>query len=84
MRRAAEPFADHALAQAVLAEAEYDAGNYAEAEAAADRSIAADASSRYGLLYQGMARMARALAAADKAPPTLKRVLRRSVRRCAS
>jgi hypothetical protein len=33
IRKAAQPFANDAAAQAILAEAEYDAGNYAAAEA---------------------------------------------------
>lgn len=58
VRRAAAPHPAHGFAQAVLAEAEYDAGNYAEAAAAAGRSIAADPKSRSGYLYLGMAQVA--------------------------
>jgi tetratricopeptide (TPR) repeat protein len=53
------------MAQATLAEAEYDAGNYKEAEAAADRAIAADPKLIDGLIYKAMARMA--LVEEDKA-----------------
>lgn len=58
VRRAAAPYPAHGFAQAVLAEAEYDAGNYAESAAAAGRSIAADPKNRDGYLYLGMAQAA--------------------------
>ena len=64
VRKAAAPFPNDALAQVTLAEAEYDAHNYAEAEAAADRAIAADPKSVEGLIYKGRARVALASAAA--------------------
>lgn len=63
MRRAAEPFADDPRVQSALAEAEFDAGNHAEAEAAADRALAVDPRSVDALLYKGRARMALAVAA---------------------
>jgi tetratricopeptide (TPR) repeat protein len=63
LRRAAAPFPKDVMAQATLAEAEFDAGNYKEAEAAADRAIAADPKSIDGLIYKARAKMA--LAAAD-------------------
>jgi tetratricopeptide (TPR) repeat protein len=63
-RKAAAAYPDVAFAQVTLAEAEYDAGNYKEAEAAADRAIAADPKSVEGLIYKGRARMA--LADAEK------------------
>ena len=63
VRKAATPFPKDALAQVTLAEAEYDAGNYAEAEAAADRAIAADPKSVEGLIYKGRAKVAMASAA---------------------
>lgn len=61
-RRAAAPFPADPAAQVALAEAEYDAGNYPLAEAAARRTIAADPKSVDGHVYLGMARMAQAAA----------------------
>lgn len=58
VRRAVAPYPAHGFAQAVLAEAEYDAGNFAESAAAAGRSIAADPKNRDGYLYLGMAQAA--------------------------
>jgi tetratricopeptide (TPR) repeat protein len=52
------------MAQVTLAEAAFDAGAYAEAEAAADRALAADPKSVEALIYKGRVRMA--LAAQDK------------------
>jgi tetratricopeptide (TPR) repeat protein len=54
-RRLAAPFPNDAAAQNELAEAEFDAGNYAAAEAAADRAMATDPKSIHALLYKGMA-----------------------------
>ena len=54
-RTAAAPFPNDAAAQNVLAEAEYDARNYAAAVAAADRAIAADPKSVHALVYKGLA-----------------------------
>lgn len=54
-RTAAAPFPTDAAAQNVLAEAEYDAGNYAAAADAADRALAADPHSVHAMLYKGMA-----------------------------
>lgn len=59
-RRLAGPFPADPTAQVVLAEAEYDAGQYVAAEAAATRALAADARHVRALIYQGMARMAAA------------------------
>ncbi|UZK68215.1 hypothetical protein OKW76_09020 [Sphingomonas sp. S1-29] len=70
VRKAAQPYPDHSFVQAVLAEAEFDAGNLDEAKAAADRSVAADPKSRNGLLYQSMAMTQLALAAGDRSPQT--------------
>lgn len=57
-------------AQTVLAEAAFDAKDYAGAEAAADRAIAADPA-RYGAwLYKARARMAVAVAAKDTSRET--------------
>ena len=64
IRRAAAPYPKSASAQATLAEAEYDAGNHKEAEAAADRAIAADPKYIDGLIYKAKARMA--LVASDE------------------
>lgn len=57
-RRLAAPFPNDAAAQNELAEAEFDAKNYAAAEAAADRAIAADPQSIHALMYKGMAQQA--------------------------
>ncbi len=59
-RRLAAPYPDDAGAQNELAEAEYDAGNFALSEAAADRARAADPKSIHALLYKGMAMQAQA------------------------
>lgn len=67
-RRRAAPFPDDAAVQAQLAEAEYDAGNDAEAEAAADRAIAADPQSRDGLLYKARVLIRRAVAGKQTDP----------------
>lgn len=50
----------------MLAEAEYDAGNTAECEAAADRALATDAKNVQALLYKGRARMRLATTAKSK------------------
>ena len=66
--RAAAPFPNDAVAQGWLAEMAYDAGKDDEAEAAADRALAADPRSVQALLYKGMVRLRRAAiakAAAD-------------------
>lgn len=52
-RRLAMPYPADAGAQAVLAEAEYDAGNDAEAEAAVDRALAVAPTHREAVLYKG-------------------------------
>jgi tetratricopeptide (TPR) repeat protein len=57
MRRRAAPYPGDPAVQAQLAEAEYDAGNYAEADAAADRAISAEATHLDALIYKAMARM---------------------------
>jgi len=57
-------------AQRVLTEAAFDAKDYAGAEAAADRLLAADPGSVDGLLYKARARMAVAVAAKDMTPAT--------------
>lgn len=65
VRRAAAPFPNDAFVQATLAEAEYDAGHYIEAEAAAERAIAANPKFVDALIYKAKARMAVAEAAKD-------------------
>jgi tetratricopeptide (TPR) repeat protein len=56
-RKAAAPFPKDAFAQAALAEAEFDVGNYEAAEAAADRALAVDPNYVRALIYKGRARM---------------------------
>lgn len=56
-RAAAAAYPNDAAAQNELAEAEFDVKNYAAAEAAADRALAADPNSIHALLYKGMAQM---------------------------
>ncbi len=65
MRKAAAPFPSDPAVQATLAEAEYDAGNYKDAQAAADRALAADADHMDSLIYKGRARLAIAGRGAD-------------------
>lgn len=64
---------DHA-AQDELAEAEFDAKNYAAAEAAADRALAANPKSVHANIYKGMAQMEIAKAAKDKDPARWKSI----------
>lgn len=61
--RAAAPYTNDAVAQGWLAEMAYDAGKDDEAEAAADRALAADPRSVQALLYKAMVRLRRAAAA---------------------
>lgn len=63
-KKACAPFPDDAAVQLVLAEAAYDAGDYAAAETAADRALAIDSKAVDGYVYKAMARMA--VAARDK------------------
>lgn len=67
-RRLAAPYPTDAAAQNELAEAEFDAKNYAAAEAAADRALAADPKSIHAMLYKGMAQMEAAKTAGDTNP----------------
>lgn len=69
-RKAAAPYPDDPAAQIVLAEAAYDARDYAMAEAAADRAIAADVKAIDAYVYKAMARMALARKAQDRTPAT--------------
>ena len=65
-RRLAAPFPDDPGAQNVLAEAEYDAGDYAAAQAAAARALAADPRSVHAMMYAGLARMGALAKAKDR------------------
>ncbi|HVL29277.1 MAG TPA: hypothetical protein VM326_00995 [Sphingomicrobium sp.] len=56
-RKAAAPYPHDPFVQGTLAEAEYDAGNYAAAEAAADRALATDPNHVHALIYKGRAQM---------------------------
>ena len=56
-RRVAAPYSNEPFVQAALAEAEFDAGNYAAAEAAADRALAANSNYVKALIYKGRSRM---------------------------
>jgi tetratricopeptide (TPR) repeat protein len=57
VQRAAAPFPKHPIVQATLAQAEFQAGNYAAAEAAADRALAAAPQMTDALLYKARVRM---------------------------
>lgn len=70
-RKAAARYPDDPGAQCVLAEAAYDALDYAGAEAAADRAVAADPKALDGHLYKAMVKMAVARGARDRRPATL-------------
>lgn len=75
-RAAAAPYPDDVSAQTALAEAEFDAGNLAEAEAAADRALAVDPKSVDALICKGRARMMLAERVASQ-DPTVWREVRR-------
>ncbi len=62
-RLQAAPYPTNAAAQNELAEAEYDAKDYAASQVAADRALAADPKSVHAALYKGMALQAVAEAA---------------------
>jgi hypothetical protein len=66
--RAAAPYPNDPVAQLVLAEAAYDAKNYAEAAAAAQRVVTANPKSAKGLVYLGMAKLELARAAKSTDP----------------
>jgi len=66
-RKAAIPYPNDPFAQSVLAEAEYDAGNFEAAEAATDRALAADPNHIRSLIYKGRARFQLASKDAKKA-----------------
>ena len=66
-RKAATPYPNDPFVQSAVAEAEYDAGNFAEAEVAADRALAANPNYVRALIYKGRARMGLATADTGKA-----------------
>jgi tetratricopeptide (TPR) repeat protein len=59
-RRAAAAYPNHPVVQTWLAEIEHDAGNYVEAEAGADRAVAADPRQIDALIYKARSKMAAA------------------------
>jgi hypothetical protein len=67
-RRLAAPFPSDAAAQNELAEAEYDAGDYAASGAAAGRALAADPRSVHAMIYKGRAEVAQLKKAGSKDP----------------
>ena len=68
LRKAAAPYPNDVFVQATLAEAETDANNYKEAEAAADRALAADPKSIEAMIWKARARMG--AIEAEKLPAT--------------
>lgn len=62
-RRAAAPYVNDPIVQAMLAEVEFDAKNYAQAAAAAARALARDPRNSKALIYTGRVKMAQATAA---------------------
>ncbi|HEV2866238.1 MAG TPA: hypothetical protein VGX37_06955 [Allosphingosinicella sp.] len=73
-RRAAAAYPNDPFVQVSLAEAELDARNYAEAEAAADRALAADPNNVDAHLYKARAIWGRAEALQDRNPQTWREV----------
>jgi len=69
-KKAAAAYPNDRGAQIVLAEAAYDAKDYAASEAAADRAIAADVKAVDGYVYKAMSQMALADKAGDKTAKT--------------
>jgi len=69
-RKACAPYPGDPVAQLVLTEAAFDAKDYAAAEAAADRVLAADPRSVEALLYKADAKAAVADKAGDNTPAT--------------
>jgi len=65
-KKAAAPYPNDPAAQIVFAETAHDVGNYAEAEAAADRALAADPKAIDAWVYKAKARIGAALKAGDK------------------
>lgn len=56
-RGVAAAYPNHTTVQSALAEAEFDAKNYAAAQAAADRALAADPNNVQALIYKGRAEL---------------------------
>ncbi|HEY9554874.1 hypothetical protein [Allosphingosinicella sp.] len=77
-RRVAAPYPHHPVVQAWLAEIEFDAENFAAAEAAADRAIAADPKEIAAWIYKGRAQIAAAVTA-NSADPSVWSEARRSL-----
>jgi len=75
-KKAAAPYPNDPGAQVVLAEAAYDANDYAGSEAAADRAIAADPNAIDAHVYKAMSRMAVAKARGDSTPETWRGIRR--------
>lgn len=76
-RRIGERFTNDAAVQVALAEVEFDAGNFAEAEAAADRAVAASPNMVDAHLYRARALAGRLAAASDRTPASWNEVQRR-------
>ncbi|MGZ8298394.1 MAG: hypothetical protein ACXWU4_14710, partial [Allosphingosinicella sp.] len=74
MRKAAAPWPNDSAVQAALAEAEFDSGDLAAAEAAAARAIAADPKNVDALIYRARVAMARAEASKPADPAAWKAV----------
>ncbi len=74
-QRAAAPFPNDPFAQGVLAEAEYDAGNFGAARDAALRALASDPRNRQGMLYHGMALAGLAREAKDDNAPSYQAII---------
>ncbi|MEZ0243328.1 MAG: hypothetical protein ACAH11_08140 [Sphingomonas sp.] len=69
-RAACAPYPNDPAAQRVLTEAAFDAGDFAGAEAAADRILTVQPNNVDALLYKARARMAVAVKAKDMTPAT--------------
>ncbi|WP_336959205.1 hypothetical protein [Sphingobium aquiterrae] len=67
-RKLAADYSNDTAAQMELAEAEYDAENFAASEAAAERAIAIDANAVRAIIYKGMAQVAAAKKAKETDP----------------
>ena len=66
-RKAAAPYPNDPFVQSALAEAEYDARNYAAADAAADRALAANPNHVPALIYKARGQMALSRGMSDPA-----------------
>lgn len=75
-RKVAAEHANSALVQVSLAEAEYDAGEFARAEAAADAALRLDPKRTEAMIYKGMARMAALKKAGNQDPAAWSEVRR--------